>query len=231
VSAVPIGWRWRGSSPDRASIGVAFSSAHAREEDLAGTGVADAGDPITLRQGRWDDFWVGNCVAVGDAAASVEPLEWTNLHLAHSQIDRIVAMLPGKDCAAVELGEFNRQCAAEADRVRDFLCLHYVGSQRSEPFWKDAASIAPPDSLAHTLSQFAQRGRLPYYEEETFARDSWLAVLLGQGFEPLRVDPLADLVSPAHARQALQAIRNSLERHAPAIPAESLIDLNPRGAR
>jgi tryptophan 7-halogenase len=235
ATTASFGWQWRASSPERTSIGLAYSSAHVPEETLARElvplGIAAASDAVALHQGRWGDLWSGNCVAVGDAAVAVEPLEWTNLHLAHSQIDRIIAMMPGKDCAPVELGEFNRQCAAEADRVRDFLCLHYVCSRRPEPFWKEAASVAPPDSLAHTLSQFAERGRLPFHEEETFARDSWLAVMLGQGFEPRHTDPLADLVTPARARQALKTMRHSLDRPSPAIRTESLIDLNPRGAR
>lgn len=230
VTAVDAGWRWTASSPDASSSGIAYSSAHAPAIDLEAT-IIGAREEIKLRQGRWDEPWKGNCVAIGDSAVSVEPLEWTNLHLVHSQIDRLIAMIPGKDCAPVELAEFNRQCTAEADRIRDFLCLHYVSSRRPEPFWREASEIAPPASLAHTLSQFAERGRLPYYEEETFARDSWLAVLLGQGFEPRSTDPLAELVGPAQALQAIRAMRQSLERSAPFIPASNPIDLNPRGAR
>jgi len=137
---------------------------------------------------------------------TVEPLEWANLHLAHSQIDRLISMMPGRDCAPVELGEYNRQCLDEARRVRDFICMHYVTAQRDEPFWKDVASMSAPRSLAHTLALFAERGRLPYYEEETFSRDSWAAVLLGQGFEPRQTDPLADVLSA-------DQIRSELDRH------------------
>lgn len=150
-----------------------------------------------------------NCLAIGDAAVRVEPLEWANLHLAHSQIDRLVSMMPDKEFAPVELAEYNRQCNAEADRVRDFICMHYLTARRSEPFWKAASSVEPPPSLAHTLSLFAERGRLPYYEEETFARDSWLAVLLGQGFLPHRIDPLSESVTPEQVESALSARRQS----------------------
>jgi tryptophan halogenase len=146
---------------------------------------------------------VRNCVAIGDAAVMVEPLEWTNLHLAHSQIDRMIEMMPGADCAPVELIEYNRQCGDEADRVRDFVCMHYTTAERDEPFWKEVAVMDLPPSLAHTLALFAERGRLPYYEEETFTRDSWLAVLLGQGFEPRRIDPLAGIISDERARAEL----------------------------
>ena len=162
---------------------------------------------VNIRAGRWRDIWLRNCVAIGDAAVTVEPLEWANLHLAHSQIDRLISMMPGRDCAPVELGEYNRQCGVEADRVRDFICMHYVTARRDEPFWKDAAAIEPAPSLAHTLALFAERGRLPYYEEETFSRESWAAVLLGQGLIPHRTDPLADSLP-------LDRVRRELKRYA-----------------
>jgi len=183
--------------------------------------AAYAGDELGLpiRQGRLSEPWIRNCVAIGDSAVSVEPLEWTNLHLAHSQIDRLVSMMPGKDCAPVELAEYNRQCNAEADRVRDFICMHYVTARLSEPFWKDAASVELPPSLKHSLSLFAERGRLPYYEEETFTRDSWLAVLFGQGFMPRRADPLAYALPAEEIENTLRTTRGSIASFAAAQPS------------
>jgi tryptophan halogenase len=89
--------------------------------------------------------------------------------------------------------------------------MHYVTARRSESFWKEAAAVEPPPSLGHTLSLFAERGRLPYYEEDTFARDSWLAVLFGQGFLPRRIDPLTDSVTPEQVESALSSRRKSRE--------------------
>jgi tryptophan halogenase len=220
VAAFEWGWQWKASSPHRSSSGITYSSAHAREGDVArATDENAAAVSIAMHQGRRPAFWVRNCVAIGDAAVRLEPLEWTNLHLVHSQIDRVIAMMPGRDCAPVELAEFNRQCADEADRVRDFICLHYACSRRKEPFWKDAAAIEPPPSLAHTLALFAERGRLPFYEEETFSKDSWLAVLLGQGVWPRREDPLVDQIPEANAAHLLASIRNSARTFAGASPA------------
>ncbi len=199
VVADSAGWRWRTSSPGIAQAGAVFSSRHSNAPERA----------IPIRQGRLSEPWLSNCVAVGDSAVAVEPLEWTNLHLAHSQIDRLVSMMPDTDFTAVELAEYNRQSCAEADRVRDFLCMHYVTAQRSGPFWRDSAAVDLPPSLAHTLLLFAERGRLPYYEEETFARDSWAAVLLGQGYLPRRIDALADSVTPEQVEAALSTRRRS----------------------
>ena len=72
--------------------------------------------------------------------SAVEPLEWTNLHLAHNAIDRIVAMMPDRDCKRGRaLGTITARPMPRLDRVRDFLLSplrHLRGA--SEPFWRDA---------------------------------------------------------------------------------------------
>jgi tryptophan halogenase len=221
ATAAASGWCWRSASPVVASEGHVFSAAHAEAPGIA------------LEQGRISQPWLNNCVAIGDAAVRVEPLEWTNLHLAHSAIDRLVAMMPDRSFNAVELWDYNRQAAAEADRVRDFLALHYLASERPEPFWRDAAAAEPPPSLAHTLTLFRERGRLPFHEEETFARDSWLAVLLGQGLLPRAIDPLIDTVPPGESAAAMARMRSAIEALVPGVPthAATLANLTRQPAR
>jgi len=231
------GWRWIAQSLSRTSHGFAYASDEISDDKAARTLRGHAGidpqPPIALRQGRRPQPWLRNCVALGDAATMVEPLEWTNLHLAHSAIDRLVAMMPDRDCAAVELWDYNRQCAAETERVRDFLALHYAASHRDEGLWRRMRDTTPPASLAHTMRLFAERGRLPFYEDETFARDSWLAVLLGQGLIPRRIDPLIDAVPPAQSEQGMAAMREGIARLVPSLPthADFLRNLQRQAAR
>jgi len=209
VIAMPAGWRWQA----RGSSGLVFSSRYLTDE------LGQAGETVALRQGRLAEPWARNCLAIGDSAVAVEPLEWTNLHLAHSAIDRLVAMLPDRDCSAVELWDYNRQANAEADRVRDFLILHYAVASRVEPFWSEAAELPP--SLAHTLTQFRERGRLPFYEEETFARDSWLSVLFGQRVVPRRFDPLVDLTPEGESERMMADIRDRISGYVSTLPSHS----------
>jgi tryptophan halogenase len=75
-----------------------------------------------------------------------------------------------------------------------------------------------PLSLAHTLQQFRERGRLPFYEEETFSRDSWLAVLFGQSVMPRRVDPLTDAVPPGESDQAMARMRETIAAFVARLP-------------
>lgn len=207
VVALPVGWCWRADGAARTSLGVAYAGARFADDAaarlLAAEGGAVAGPAIAVRAGCRPEPWRGNCVAIGDAALAVEPLEWCHLHLAQNAIDRLICLLPGRDCAPVEIADYNRQALPEAERVRDFLLLHYATASRREPFWRRAAAVDLPDSLAHTLQQFRERGRLPFFEEETFARSSWLSVLIGQGVRPRRIDPLAEAVPPHAAAELL----------------------------
>jgi tryptophan halogenase len=226
VAAHAAGWRWEAASRAMTSHGLAYSSAHlsdSKAERVLRAGAAvEANDvPLAIRAGRRSQPWLRNCVAIGDAAVTLEPLEWTNLHLAHSAIDRLIAKLPDRDCAPVELWDYNRETAAETDRARDFAILHYATARRpGDAMWMDAAAADPPASLAHTLSLFRERGRLPHYEEETFNRHSWTSVLFGQGVIPRRADPLTDTVPLEAAERAMAQMREGIAAMAPNLPSQ-----------
>jgi tryptophan halogenase len=114
------GWWWQAAAPGKTYYGIVYSSHDLTDSDAAGVirqGTSVVTEvPVSIRQGRWSQPWLRNCVAIGDASVAVEPLEWTNLHLAHGAIDRLVAMMPDRDFNPVELWDYNRQVRAEADR-------------------------------------------------------------------------------------------------------------------
>ena len=98
--------------------------------------------------------------------------------------------------------------------MRDFLVLHYATA-------RGQLSAAVPPSLGHTLEQFRERGRLPFYEGETFSRVRWLAVLLGQSVIPSRIDPLMDAVAPEEAEQAMEQMRGAIRTFVDRLPKYS----------
>ncbi|KQN93305.1 hypothetical protein ASE95_10410 [Sphingomonas sp. Leaf231] len=221
VTALPAGWRWRSAAAGRTLHGVCYagdlSSDDEARRELAAAGGTAASAAISFRQGTRRAAWARNCVAVGDAATVIEPLDFTNLHLAQSAIDRIVAMLPGRSCDPLEVADYNRQAQAEVTRVRDFVLCHYATARRAGPFWQRQDAL--PDSLARTLTLFTERGRLPFFEEETFARDDWLAVLLGQGVLPRRIDPLIDTTAAEDSDRAMAAYRAAIAQAVLRCPA------------
>jgi tryptophan halogenase len=215
VEAIDDGWRWTAPLVDKALVGFVYASAVT--SGAQARKVLDTGEAVAIRPGRQRAPWVHNVLAIGDAAVAVDPLEGVNLHLGHSAILRALELLPGRDCLPVELAEYNRRTEWETTRVRDFLALHYLGSgRRKGRFWTALEGRPPPETLAMTLEQWQRRGRLPFFEEESFDRDSWTSVLFGLGIMPRDVDPVADGVS---LDQAAPAIARHAERLA-ALPAK-----------
>lgn len=212
VTRLDQGWEWTVPLPARTFHAQFWSSQHGVERENA----------ITLRAGRRTEPWVHNVLAIGDGAVTLDPLHGAGLHLAQSAILRALDLLPSRDMHQVELHEYNRRTRLEHERVRDFVALHYLRSGRTETgFWRDLAARFPPDGLARTLEQFTRRGRLPFFEEDSFSTDSWLAVLLGLGVIPEAVDPVALGIDPERAREGMIALAQRIAALPPRFPPYS----------
>ena len=183
------GWRWRAPSPVRTSRGTrllfgALLAAMTRTGEFGSAAAKRARSAFA--QGRWSDALAPQlrrdrrCRGRRRAARMDQPPS-------RSQPDRPARLDDAGHATArrSSLANTIASARAEADRVRDFLCLHYRHcAPTTEPFWKDGRS-GRPAGLARPHAWPVRRARrLPYYEEETFSRDSWLAVLLGQGVDP-----------------------------------------------
>ncbi len=199
-TAHAVGWQWRIPLQHRTGNGLVYSSAYLSDDQAAAQLAANLdgealGDPRPLRftTGRRARFWSHNVVAIGLAAGFMEPLESTSLQLVQTGLARLAELLPnqGRPDPAI-LAEYNRETIGEYERIRDFLIAHYCISRRPEPFWRDMAAMALPDSLADKLALWDATGRLPFYDLESHAEPSWVAVLLGQGRIPRGHAPAAD---------------------------------------
>lgn len=170
-----------------------------------GAGQGD-GEPMRLSQGRRRRAWIGNCVAIGDAAVEIEPLLPLHLDQAVAAVARIVDLLPGASCAAIETGQYNRDWAEASDHWRDLVATaHAVGGHRR------SAGAPPrpiPEPVAELLELWRARGYLPERDREPWGRPQWLQLLLGIGPPPADADPRAAAIDrDAAARVALDRRR------------------------
>ena len=188
--ATETGWqaRWRGLRA------TATASAHDMSRDGA----------ITLAPGRLGRAFDANVLALGEAAAQPGPLGLAALTLALAQLDLALELLPARGDEPLLRAEYDRRAGQRADRLRDFLGAHYrAGGPRRGAFWQSLDRRPCPPSLAAVLAQFAQRGHLVTADEDSVARDAWIAVLVGQGLRPRRPDPIAMTLSPDAAAAAV----------------------------
>lgn len=205
ITATPSGWRaevfGRDGTHAVAVTNAAFCSSQdgRTTEDRTGTQV------IAIAPGRRARLWQSNVICIGDSGVQFEPLLWLNASLVHAQIELLLELLPGRDIHPLERDEFNRRAAAMADRVRDFVCLHYRAPRLPEgPFWTLAANLDPPESLSLTLGEFTRRGRLPFFEEDIMPRDAWISAMTAVGIKP---GPTARYASLSAADRAALARR------------------------
>jgi tryptophan halogenase len=214
------GWRWCVPLQHASEQGVVYSSRFTSDDEALSAlpaGVSGAGQRRSWRfaSGRRRKIWNGNVVALGASAATFEPLENLEIHLAQVGITRLLALFPDTGFAASEREEYNRLMASELDRMRDFLILHYHATTRSDSaFWDHCRDMRLPETLAHKVRMFRSRGRVVLYDDETFSEDSWTSVLLGQEVIPRRHDPLTDRLDIAQLKTQLQRMRSTVQQGA-----------------
>lgn len=233
------GWQWRIPLQHRTGNGHVYCSNYISDDEasrilLDSLDAKPLGEPRLLRftTGRRRKFWNGNCVALGLAGGFMEPLESTSLHLVQAAVFRFLSLIPlsaAVDPAAEE--EFNRLSIAEYEQIRDFIILHYVANRRDELFWRDCQQMSIPDSLAHRLELFRSRGKVARHDGQLFADASWVAVMLGQGIQPQRWDPLADILPLAELQQKAERLRSKLHAAVARMPShQQFIESNCRAA-
>jgi len=227
--ALGAGWSWRVPLYNRLGTGYVFSSAHrtdeeARKEFLAHLGTAgkDA-EPriIPMRVGRNRHAWVKNCISIGLSGGFIEPLESTAIYMIDMGVRWLLSYFPDSDFGDPLRTRYNELIDKLYNEVRDFICLHYRLSNRTDSqYWIDARTeLDVPDSLAENLELW--RYNLPSHYDLPFAAlfdaGTYNAVLLGKqvyktGYgkgeigSGLSLDKTAWLEAQAHLR------RSSLEQ-------------------
>ncbi len=212
--AISGGWLRRVPLPGRVAITACFASQHQDDtylhvglRELAGAAVSDV-RIMHARMGRLEQPWQGNIVAVGPAAASIEPLTVSPLQLLVVGVERLLELLPaGREDMRAEASEFNRRLGGYVDRARDLsIAAYWLNGRQGEPYWDAARNVAVPDSLAAKLALFTGRGQTALYDDEPVEQWGWISLFDELGVRPGTCSPLADGVPPeqlaAHADKA-----------------------------
>jgi len=197
VTATQAGWIWQIPLQHRTGNGHVYASDYLSDDEACQRllqqidGQAQS-EPnfIRFEPGYRERSWEKNCVAIGLSSGFLEPLESTSIYLIQMAILKLVEYFPDAQCTGLGRDAYNRWTAREYERVRDFLVLHYHLNQRQDsPFWRDRQSQDIPPELRRKMALFKRAAAVELYEHGLFAQPSWLAVYLGQGLIPERLDP------------------------------------------
>ncbi len=167
--------------------------------------------------------WVKNCVAVGLSGGFMEPLESTSIHLIQRAVLRLLRLLPvGTRPDPADIAEFNEQQWADMVQIRDFLILHYKATERRDsPFWRHCAGMEVPESLSHRMDLFARTGRVFRKNEELFAENSWVQVMMGQGIMPAAYHPVAAKLRDDELERLLAGLRREVADTVQGLPGHA----------
>ena len=220
------GWQWRIPLQHRTGNGIVYCSRYldhdAALERLLGN---IEGEPLTppnrirFQTGARRKQWHRNCIAIGLSGGFMEPLESTSIHLIQRAILRLIRMMPQGVISPCDIAEFNDQQFQDMEQIRDFLILHYkVTDRRDSPFWRHCAAMDVPDTLRQKIELFRETARVFRRNEELFAENSWVQVMLGQGIEPKAWHPIAGRLNDDELDRLLGMIRQDVTRTVAGLP-------------
>jgi tryptophan halogenase len=225
IAAREAGWAWRASLQQSLSVGYVYSSAHQSDDAalaelraVAGADLLAEPRRVQLAAGRRRAFWEKNVVALGAAATCFEPLVSVDVHLAASTLFNLLDHFPDRDFDPANIASYNATIAAELERIRDYVILHNQLARRDEPYWQQAASATPPDSLAQRIAQYRATGRIIAGRDELFTDLDWFWIFEGAGITPRDYDPLVDSVDFEQVKRVMLAISQKISADVAAAP-------------
>jgi len=221
-TAQASGWVWDIGLQDRRGVGYTYSSAHATDEQAELTlkayiaksigreqAAALTARKIVFNPGHRAHFWHKNCVAVGLSAGFLEPLEASALALVELSATAIAENLPvTPEHMDVISDNFNQRFLLHWENIVEFLKLHYVLSERSEPYWqqmRNPDSVSPRLKALLTQWRYQPPNRSDFVQNEImFPSASYQYVLYGMGFNTLNDVSSREFDQPQSAMKYLQ---------------------------
>ncbi|WP_109806253.1 tryptophan halogenase family protein [Sphingosinithalassobacter portus] len=201
-TAHAAGWIWDIGLPTRRGIGCVYASRYLNDDAAEATlrdyiarvvpgADIDALAPrrLSFRSGHRERFWERNCLAIGLSAGFVEPLEASAIVMIELSLDALLDNFPATRSAMdLHARRFNALFRTRWDRIVEFLKLHYVLSERDEPYWRahrDSATIPPRLGELLEIWRYHPPSTTDLDRvDEIFPAASYQYVLYGMGFPP-----------------------------------------------
>jgi len=218
--AHPWGWQWRIPLQHRVGNGVVFSSRHVSDDEAKAALLANIEGEvlrpprvIRFTPGQREQVWKKNVVAIGLSSGFLEPLESTSIHLIQKGLTRLVELFPTDGVRQSDIDEYNLQTREQIEIIRDFIILHYHVTNRDDtPFWRSCRDMEVPPLLKHRIQHFRDTARVMLRQDELFAENSWVQVMMGQGITPASHHPITRNMDNRNLADFLGEIRKDVAR-------------------
>ncbi|APG62322.1 hypothetical protein LPB140_05360 [Sphingorhabdus lutea] len=133
---------------------------------------------VKIISGALKQPFVRNAIALGDTAASFQPIGGINLDLAHRHLSLLLELLPGRHIIPQERDEYNRRANLMTMGVQTWLASHYLSLPQAEtPFADYVSTLSKTPQTLALQQQFTHRGRIPLTEEAPMQPAIWANML------------------------------------------------------
>ncbi|MEZ6118405.1 MAG: tryptophan halogenase family protein [Pirellulaceae bacterium] len=233
ATGLSAGWMWQIPLSQRTGCGYVYSSQHLSDDDavqelmevLQLDVLPSEARFLNMTIGRRTESWVKNCVAVGLASGFVEPMESTGIFMIQYAVEKLMECFPDKRFHSALIRTFNDQVNSTLDHVRDFIQLHYLVSQRSEPFWQASRAVTVSSSLHQLLEVYDEIGEIHLSHVPLFPDVSHFHILSGSNRLPRRTNPLVAMSDFPAVLDILSQIRHQNREEVFSLPTmDQLMD-------
>ncbi len=176
AEATENGWIWQLPIGNRFGTGYIYSSKFTSDEEarkkyndwlLTNHNVELQTDRIIkYRPGYYDDYWIGNCLAIGLSSGFVEPLESTGIQIILQQVQEFMTInstLNNLEYNRILINKANRKVYEE---VIDFICLHYNTNRTDSAFWRYMT-----ENKIEWVNNFDEKCREEFLDNRTCQRE------------------------------------------------------------
>lgn len=220
------GWQWRIPLQHRVGNGLVYSSEYLSDDEATQRLMANVeGTPITeprtirFKTGQRKQYWNKNCIALGLASGFVEPLESTSIHMIQNGIMWLMLMFPHQGITPAVTEQYNATVRRETEHIRDFIIMHYHLTERDDSaFWDYCRTMSIPETLTHRMDLFRETGRVFKPQDDVFAENSWVQVMMGQGIVPEQYHPIVDMMNEQQLKGFLGNIEGNVEKIVSGLP-------------
>lgn len=198
-AAFSCGWYGLYPLKNRTGVHIYYSSKHSTKEKVLKEVSSLSGQVITadserkIECGLSKQPWIGNCIAVGNALATLESIDALQLQPLLTSLVQLRELFPVNSQCSLEAKQYNKNTHAYLKPIRDFQLSHYLLSSRdNDSFWKACQQIQPPSELKEKIELFKSIGHVSLREYDTFQEENWTLLFNGHGLQPEQYNPLVD---------------------------------------
>ena len=188
AQCTPYGWMWITPTQNRIGSGIVYNNKISNEEEVSKYfkeywGEENIINPdlksIKYTPGYFNNSWNNNVISIGLSSGFVEPLESTGLHFIQFQVINLSNFIKDGSFTPSKINAYNELVNIAYENVFDFISLHYLNTQRTEPFWKHVSNNTTISDSLKLKIDYIKNFKLNQTNEmpgEFFGYMSWLVL-------------------------------------------------------